>query len=244
MAVLVGTWPETPLMVLANRDERLGRPWSAPRRWDLGGRRVFAPRDEVAGGTWLGVNDGGLFVGITNRFGTPPDRSRRSRGQLVLDALAQPTADAAAAAARADDPARHNGFHLLMADVRSTHLVWNDGRALQHRVLGPGAHVVTERSLDGPVPVRERHVASTLAGLLKGPDPGDGPFEALLASHADQPLDSVCVRAPEHDYGTRSSTLVRFGANGRLASFRHAPGPPDATAYEDLTAAAHSALTS
>jgi uncharacterized protein with NRDE domain len=66
-------WPEAPLVVAANRDEALDRPSGPPRRYPLGERSVLAPEDKVGGGTWLGVNDQGLFVGITNRFGLPKD---------------------------------------------------------------------------------------------------------------------------------------------------------------------------
>ena len=57
--------PDRPLVVVANRDEQLDRASSPPFAWKEG---FFAPRDDVAGGTWLGVNDHGVFVGITNRY--------------------------------------------------------------------------------------------------------------------------------------------------------------------------------
>ncbi len=41
------------LWIAANRDEVLVRPASAPRRWP--GEQFVAPRDEVGGGTWLGL---------------------------------------------------------------------------------------------------------------------------------------------------------------------------------------------
>src|SRR3989441_12833108 len=51
---------------------------------------IVAPRDRQAGGTWLGASGTGLVVPLSNRRGrTSP--SARSRGQLVLDALRQPS---------------------------------------------------------------------------------------------------------------------------------------------------------
>src|SRR6202012_5716865 len=85
LAALVGASAEPPLVVAANRDELLARPAVPPFLWP-GAPRVPAPRDEVGHGTWLGLNEHALFVGITNRAGAPPDRSRRSRGALVSDA--------------------------------------------------------------------------------------------------------------------------------------------------------------
>src|SRR5277367_964547 len=74
------------LQIAANRDEFLARPASPPQRWP-GTPAVLAPRDEQAGGTWLGVNAHRLFVGITNRHGAAPEAGRASRGQLVAEAL-------------------------------------------------------------------------------------------------------------------------------------------------------------
>jgi len=83
--ILVVPPPGGVLQVAANRDEFLARPASPPEPSADG--RWLTPRDLQAGGTWLGVNAGGLFVGVTNRSAGPRDSSRRSRGLLVLDAL-------------------------------------------------------------------------------------------------------------------------------------------------------------
>src|SRR5512143_3766286 len=91
VAVAVGGDRRWPLVVAANRDERLGR---ASEGWALrelpGGGCAAAPLDREAGGTWAGVSPGGLLVAITN-FHAPggrfPDRSLRSRGELVSRAL-------------------------------------------------------------------------------------------------------------------------------------------------------------
>src|SRR5262245_27376544 len=86
-------WPEIPLIVAANRDEALARPAVGPMLWD-GLPHFVAPRDEKAGGSWLGLNEYGLFVGITNRAGAVPAPGERSRGLLVTAALREPSARA------------------------------------------------------------------------------------------------------------------------------------------------------
>src|SRR5262247_4444821 len=83
--VLVVPPPGGILQIAANRDEFLARPAAAPMPSVDG--RWLAPRDLQAGGTWLGVNAAGLFVGVTNRTSGPRDATRRSRGLLVLDGL-------------------------------------------------------------------------------------------------------------------------------------------------------------
>ena len=88
---------EWPLLIAANRDEMLDRTWSAPARHWPDRPEVVAGRDELAGGSWLGVNDDGVVAGILNRMGSlGPGDGKRTRGELVLEALDH--SDAAAAA--------------------------------------------------------------------------------------------------------------------------------------------------
>src|SRR5262245_15314998 len=112
--VLVVPSPGGVLQVAANRDEFLARPAASPAPSAEG--RWLAPRDLQAGGTWLGVNASGLFVGVTNRSAGPRDASRRSRGLLVLDALESPDAGSLHRRLAALDPGAYNAFHLAYAD--------------------------------------------------------------------------------------------------------------------------------
>ena len=65
LVLAAGVFPGASLVIVANRDELLDRPSSPPLRWSEG---FVAPRDDLAGGTWLGINAAGVFVGITNRW--------------------------------------------------------------------------------------------------------------------------------------------------------------------------------
>src|SRR5262245_48661895 len=145
LAVQVTGLPARPLVVAANRDERLDRPAVPPLLWP-GSPRFIAPRDERAGGSWLGLNEHGLFVGLTNRAGSPPDPTRRSRGLLVTDALRASSADDLHARLEALDPRAYGPFHLVYADRRTAYLGWVEGDVLRREPLVPGLSVVTERS--------------------------------------------------------------------------------------------------
>ena len=59
-----------PLLFAANRDEMLERPWRPPARHWPDRPDVVAGRDELAGGTWLGVNDHGVGAAVLNRIGS------------------------------------------------------------------------------------------------------------------------------------------------------------------------------
>ncbi|MDP6943716.1 MAG: NRDE family protein, partial [Myxococcota bacterium] len=111
--VIIATrvWSELPLLVASNRDEALARPSLPPSRWRDG---MVAPRDERAGGTWIGVSDVEVVAAVTNRFGPTADPARRSRGELVPMALEAPSAEEAARRIARISPATYNPFHLLV----------------------------------------------------------------------------------------------------------------------------------
>ena len=84
-----------PIIVAANRDEQYSRKARAPHVIHQH-PRIDAGTDEQAGGTWLGVNEFGLLVGIVNRHSPQPqDPARGSRGILCRDLLCQKDANAA-----------------------------------------------------------------------------------------------------------------------------------------------------
>ena len=58
--------PDAPLLVAANRDERYDRPAEAITVLRDRGPRILGGRDQVAGGTWLAVNEHGVLAGLTN----------------------------------------------------------------------------------------------------------------------------------------------------------------------------------
>ena len=108
-----------PLILGANRDEMHDRPWTAPGRHWPDRPEVVAGRDDLAGGSWLGLNDEGVVAAILNRRGTlGPAPGLRSRGELVLDALDHADARDAADALAALDARAFRPFNLVVADDR------------------------------------------------------------------------------------------------------------------------------
>jgi uncharacterized protein with NRDE domain len=231
----VQVWPGRPLVIAANRDEALDRLATEPRVWapgEVAARRVLAPRDLRAGGTWLGVNDVGLFVGITNRRALPDPR-RRSRGELVFEALG--AADHREARARiAKLSARdYNPFHLLFADRSGASVVWSDGERLHELELARGVHWITERSFGAAASGRHAILERRAEQLAAEPAPQLEGWRSILADHGPHDpgplairLDGVCVHARPINYGTRSSTVLELGeASGELRFF-HGVGRP------------------
>lgn len=233
LAVAYGVDRRWPLLVAANRDERMGRPSQGWALREAGsGVRYAAPGDLLAGGTWMGLSDRGLFAGLTNYhapFEWYPDPARRSRGEIVGLALASPSA-AEARARLGDAPAeRWNPFHLLVADARSAFLWWYDGERAAFRELAPGLHVVTERSPDGACP------RGDLVRARWPLEPSVDRLRELLTIHEAQQGAGTCIHG-DPAYGTRSSAILRVAEDLRSSELFVADGRPCVTPLEDRSA--------
>ncbi|HVI73489.1 MAG TPA: NRDE family protein [Anaeromyxobacteraceae bacterium] len=231
LAVAWRTDRRWPIVVAANRDERLRRaaePWGL-REHGLG-PRYAAPLDRVGGGTWIGVSARGVFAGLTNHHATEggfPDPRRRSRGEIVVQALGHARAAEARAAFAVADAARYNPFHLLVADAEAAFLWLYDGAETALIDLGPGLHVVTEQDAEGRGArgdfVRSRWpIDSDLARLRE-----------LLAHHAPSPREAVCIHLDERDYGTRSSSVIRLAPSLQASELWVSEGRPCTTPFDD-----------
>ena len=230
LALMYRMWASTPLLVAANRDEKLDRPAEPPSRSSQGDSYVVAPRDAKAGGTWIGVNSAGLFACITNRFGRSPDPTRPSRGRLVTQALGYRRARDAADQLAGLIATEENGFHLVVADREEAFVIVCDTSSISQRPLPAGLHIVTERSFDAAPTAREPLLRGLLEPQVVHGPPDDATLHRLLATHAEPSFDGVCVHLPEIAYGTRSSTLIRMGPPGQI-EIAHAGGPPCTHAF-------------
>src|ERR1700733_14914338 len=147
LAVFFRVLSEAPILLAANREESLSRPTAPPER-RAGTPQMICGLDLVAGGTWLGVNQHGLVVAVTNRpfpkpAGTPP-----SRGILCRELLSLPTANAAAQeCARQLATGGYAGANFVCLDSTSDYVVSNPGEVVT-TVLAPGLHVLTNGQLD------------------------------------------------------------------------------------------------
>src|SRR6202158_3374504 len=77
-----------PVVIGANRDEMIDRPALPPGSHCPDRAEIVAGLDLLAGGSWLGLNDWGVAAAVLNRHGSlGPAAGRRSRGEIVLQAL-------------------------------------------------------------------------------------------------------------------------------------------------------------
>lgn len=226
MCLILFAWcqhPRYPLVLAANRDELYRRP-SAPLAFWHDAPDLLAGRDQVAGGTWLGVTRGGRFAAVTNV--RDPRRQRPeapSRGHLVSEFLRseQPAADYLAKLQSC--AADYNGFNLLLGDSSGLQFFSNYDQS--PRVLAPGLYGLSNAPLDYPWPKvsRGKNLLAkllpqpTVAGLLGLLGDGSQPPDAALPDtgiglQRERLLAPIFITG-EH-YGTRSSTALLLDAGG------------------------------
>ncbi|MEZ5823515.1 MAG: NRDE family protein [Geminicoccaceae bacterium] len=237
--------PRWPLIVAANRDELAGRESRPPGRHWEDREEVCAGLDVSAGGSWLGINDSGVLAAILNRRGTlGPQAGKRSRGELVLDALDYADAEAAVEALAHLDPDSWRPFNLIIADNRDAFWLRHAGDGLLSSIpIAEGLTMATAGELNDPSSARTRRYLP-LFREAEWPDPDSGDWSSwqlLLGSTASEsgdPMDAMCIRG-EGDYGTVSSSLVALPSDVREpAVWLFADGPPDRTVHIAVDAGA------
>lgn len=208
LVIIRNVFPGYPLVVAANRDERLDRPalppgivWRDPV--------VYAPLDLEGQGTWIGVSERGVFAGVTNRRDVPYLEDRRTRGALAPNALIAPDARTAARRIGQVDPKLFNGFQLVIADRREGYVIRGDGKELKCHPLADRVTVLTDRGMGNDHCPRAAEIMSRirLRDRHRGTTPRE--LDRVLCLHDFKDADaSSCVHG--RGYGTRSSTVVRL----------------------------------
>jgi uncharacterized protein with NRDE domain len=237
-----GEWP---VIVGANRDEMIGRPWRAPARHWPDRPEVVGGLDELAGGSWLGVNDHGVVAAILNRFGTlGPATGKRSRGELVLEALDHADALAASEALADLDPAAYRPFNLMLADNRDAFWLRHaaeDEREIEVRPVKPGVSMIASGELDDPLSARIRdYLPRFRAAAPPDPERGDwAAWERLLAAdgHAAEAGPRGAMRfVTEDGFATVSSALLALPPPGpdRRPVFRFLSCQPPVPTWDDV----------
>lgn len=233
-----------PLLLAANRDEMAGRPWKAPARHWPDRTHVVAGLDELAGGSWLGVNDDGLVAGILNRVGTlGPEAGKRSRGELVLEALDHAEASEAAKALADLNPQAYRPFNLFVADFRDAFWLKNDGARITATSVPVGLHMLTAHDLNDPESPRIKAYLPRFQAASV-PNPKDEAswrdWQLLLADgkeqdNGNQEDPALLIRRP-NGFGTVSSALIALPRPGgdEKPIFLFADGPPDRCSFRQL----------
>jgi uncharacterized protein with NRDE domain len=231
VVVLIRPGHPWPLMLAANRDERLDRAWDPPAEYWPEYPGVVAGRDRLGGGTWMGVNRNGVVAAVLNRQGSlGPAAGKRSRGELPLMALAEPSAEAAAAALASHDAAQWRSFNMILADRSGAIFLRGLGAGrMEWRALEPGCHMVTAHDVDDPDSPRvARHLHRFLAEPAASPRDWTS-WCGILGDRPGNAAEQIDV-VPRGGFGTVCSSLLALPQAGP-AEWLFAAGPPHSTEF-------------
>lgn len=219
----------TPVMLGADREESFQRPTTSPVCCRSGNLRcLLAGADHGPDGsfpdmgTWLGVNETGLVVAVTNRSDGELSWQEQvcSRGLLGVALL------------RFDDPERaahfaedrlsqggYGGCNFLIASPQAGFCIQAPGAGrITVRTLNPGVHAITNRDLDDPDDFRIRFVHDNL-----DPDAFVGSAQAICRH------ERIVVNGL--DRGTISSSLIVVT---KPIVFHHLLGNPSRGVYNQF----------
>ncbi len=216
--------PNFPLILLANRDEFYSRPTKSADFWE-DAPQVFAGRDLVCGGTWLGITNAGKFAALTN-FREPNGKTGTiSRGNLVSEFLTgDRTVNQYLELVRSDE-GKYSGFNLIVGNFEGneSEFAYYSNRGSQAtEILKPGIYGLSNSILDTPWQ-KVVSAKKTLSKKISNKFSEDDLFEilqnkALAADHNlpdtgiglehERILSSIYIETPI--YGTRCSSLVTF----------------------------------
>jgi uncharacterized protein with NRDE domain len=210
-----------PVLIGANREESRRRPATSPVCVRSGSARcVLAGADtgpegtfpEI--GTWLGVNESGLVVAVTNRSDGELawEDQTRSRGLLAVALLGSDDPEQAAGLARGElASGGFGGSNFLIAGPKAAFVVHAPGatRVLVDR-LTPGIHAITNLTLDDAEDPRIRLVRECLE-----------PEEFITSARRLCRDGRIVIDGRER--GTVSSSLIEVGDE---IGFHHIIGDP------------------
>ncbi|MBX3413474.1 MAG: NRDE family protein [Pirellulales bacterium] len=234
LAIQYRTLAAAPVLVAANREEFFDRPATVPAV-DAGPPRVLCGRDQRAGGTWLGVNEHGLVVGVTNRLKSNLPAAPRSRGALCRELLDCTSAAEAIALAESElQSGKYAGANFLCVD-RSHGAFVIGADHVEILPLLPGLHLVTNGDPNDVRDSRQTYARTLFAQRFPNSlEHFVGVSRDVLSRHsADIHQPTIVLRGP--DRGTISSSIIGLAADPSQSVYLHAAGSPDQTEYADLS---------
>lgn len=236
-----------PILIAANRDEMLNRPWQPPGRHWPDRPNVVAGLDELGKGSWFGLNSQGVAAGIMNRRNAlGPAIGKRSRGELVLKALDNSDARIAARTLGHIDPVEYRAFNLVIVDCTGAYWLRHtediNSSTIDMITLTPGLNMITAYDSNNlSSPRIRRYLPKFLAASVPTPEHNDwSAWEALLADRSSDPgvgPEGAMNVVTDHGFGTVSSLLLAIPAcnsSGTKPRWRFAAGRPDQVSYEEV----------
>lgn len=214
------------MILLANRDEYYERPSTAAAYWD-DHPDIYAGRDLVGGGTWLGVTQSGRFAAVTNYRDPLAPTGERSRGDLVAEFLKRDVSAQSYLQQIYQNADEYSGFNLIVGKIgQRSELFYYSNRGGDQQELAPGIYGLSNHLLDTRWP-KVAKGKDAFTDLLKSGDLSTDSFFGILSDGTlanDENLPSTgipfatekalsAIFIKTEGYGTRCSTVLKFDRN-------------------------------
>lgn len=226
--------PKYPLIICANRDEYHQRPTQSMHWWPnkITQNEMLAGKDLQAGGTWLAINKQGRFSALTN-YRQPQlfDENKKSRGDLVLNAVAKQDNDMAKQLKESAN--NYNNFNLVYGNLNNLHCF--DSVKMKFQALTTGFHSLCNGALDDIWP-KMALGQSQLTQYIKSSAEHSVDVEKLfnlmqnnqqasveklpktgVPMEWEQRLSSIFIVSP--DYGTRTTNIILQDNEGQITIY-------------------------
>jgi len=236
---------EWPLIIAVNRDEMNNRKSLPPDRHWKDKPHIFAGKDLLAGGSWLGVNDNGVCVAIMNRKNSLGfAENKKSRGELVLKALDHEDANKSLKALEKIQKNQYRTFNMFIGDNLNSYWIKSDETSLdiECNKISDGLSMITSYDRNDFSSNRIKNYLPKFS-LTREPNPTKNEWsdwEKLLGSkhrEDDNPLSAMCIKT-DMGFQTVSSAFIALPSSKSKLNhkpiFRYAGGSPDCTSFNNL----------
>lgn len=239
MCLIAFAWQSHPrwrLLLAGNRDEFHARASAPLSHWaDM---PIIGGRDLEAGGTWLGVTHAGRCCVVTNVRDPSDPQQGTSRGLLATDYLASVDGATGHASKLLALAPGYRPFNLLTFDAGHGFYIGNRPSS-KAQPIEPGVHGLSNADFNTPWPKTRALMQRLQAWLDAGheidfatlfralADEHQAPDERLpdtgIGLERERWLSSSFIRGEL--YGTRASTIVAIGHDGKGLVIERRFGP-------------------
>jgi len=203
---------EFPLVIAANRDEDLHRSSSPVQILTREPHLIIGGKDNVKGGSWLGVNKESIFVAITNQ--DTKDPKLESRGDIVIEALKRKTVNELLSFVEELNPAKYNKFNLIFGNQKEVYMAHSYIlHSMVIREVPHGIHVITnDMKFAGETP-KAHYVHQKLDAVTTSPWLSYYKTLKKVLANSDSGVKVRPRKSKEgklSGYCTRSSSILAF----------------------------------
>lgn len=224
IALSYKTHPKYELIVLANRDEFYKRSTESLQYWTREG--IYAGKDNIGGGTWMGLNKYGKFVALTNYRDMKHEKTgKKTRGEIVTELLNH--YGETEHFFHAFDDEAYNGFNVIVKNGAQFHHYSNVSKKLSP--ISPGIHGISNALLDTEWP-KVSYLKKQLSVMIEDVEidpefcfqilqddtryPDDTLPETGVGIDLERQLSSAFIKMEA--YGTRSSSILAVSYEGQF----------------------------